>query len=324
MKTRVGITIGDIAGIGPEIVARALADKRTWRVCRPQVYAPARVIPQVASSLSIPLEETWFAASRFARVLVRPVGAVRLRRIGCGRAYPELARVAVDCIQAAVRDAMDGRIDAVVTAPVHKRNVRNAGIAFTGHTEFMARITGARHVAMMMHSPRLKVALATTHVPIRELARHLSVSGLCRVIRLFREALRRFGVPDPRIGVASLNPHGAEDGGSEEKEIIALAVRRARRDRVRIDGPHSADALFHHAYMGVYDGVVAMYHDQGLTPVKMVSFDEAVNVTLGLPFVRTSPDHGTAYDIAGTGKANPESMIQAILVAARLAQRKRA
>lgn len=315
MKPIIGITLGDVAGIGPEVVAKALAEKSVWKGCEPWVYGPSGVLAEVSRHLGFELEEILFGHSKPGRLLVRPVGKVASKWIGCGRSRYDLSRIAVDSVRAAARDVLAKKIHAVVTAPIHKAGVVRAGIPFVGHTEFLAELAGVEEPVMMMTSPRLKVALVTTHIPLKKVGEGLTVKRILCVITLFNDALKNLGIRRPRMALASLNPHGGEDGGVEEKEVLVPAIRRARKNGLRIGGPISSDALFYQAYRGHYDGIVAMYHDQGLSPLKMVAFDEAVNVTLGLPFIRTSPDHGTAYDIAGKGIARPTSMIEAIRVA---------
>jgi len=320
MKPIVGITIGDLAGIGPEIVVKALQSDKVWRSCRPCVYVPAGALAETAKKIGYSIEENFWGASRKGHVVVRPVGMADLRWLSSGRPRRDFARLAWDAIHAAVKDIQHHRIHALVTGPVHKGAMRNAGIPFTGHTELLAELTHTENIAMAMMSSRLKLALATTHVPLRGVAPLIRRDSLARTIKLFYNALKDFGIQKPRVGVSSLNPHGGEDGGMEEKNVIKKVILKLRRSGMNLEGPVSSDALFFKAYHGIYDGVVSMYHDQGLTPFKMVCFDEGVNVTLGLPFVRTSPDHGTAFDIAGKNKARAESMIEAICVAARLAK----
>lgn len=320
MKPIVGITIGDLAGIGPEVIVKALQSEKVWRLCRPCVYAPAGAVAATARKLGNSIEEIFWGNSKKGKIVLRPVGTADLSGLNCGRPRKDFARLAWDAIHAAVKDIMHHRIHAFVTGPVHKGAMRQAGIPFTGHTELLAELTHTQNIAMAMISPQLKLALATTHVPLRNVAPLIRREPLERTIRLFHEALKNFGIQKPRLGISSLNPHGGEDGGMEEKNVIKKVIQKLKRSGMDLEGPVSSDALFYKAYHGIYDGVVSMYHDQGLTPFKMICFDEGVNVTLGLPFVRTSPDHGTAYDIAGKNKARADSMIEAICVAARLAR----
>jgi 4-hydroxythreonine-4-phosphate dehydrogenase len=233
----------------------------------------------------------------------------------------EGGRAAYDAIVRAVADATGGGVDAVATGPISKEALRLAGLPWRGHTDLIAHLTGARHVAMMFHSPALRVVLATVHIPLAEVPRALTRASLEATIDLTGRELPRFGVPTPRIAVAGLNPHAGEHGlfGNEEAAVIGPAIEACRTRGVEVSGPFPGDTIFGRARRGEFDVVVACYHDQGLIPVKLLAFGEAVNVTLGLPIVRTSVDHGTAFDIAGRGIANPESMIAAVLLAARLA-----
>jgi 4-hydroxythreonine-4-phosphate dehydrogenase len=286
MKPRVAITLGDPAGIGPEIALRASSDARVTSVCQPLLYGPP-------------------AATSF------PAGVLSA---AAGRASYE-------AVLRAVSDAQSGAVDAVATAPINKEAWRLAGIPWTGHTGLLAHLTGARHVAMMFDSEVLRVVLATLHIPLREVPRTLTTASLEATIQLTARELPRFGVARPRIALAGLNPHAGEHGllGGEEQDILAPAVAACRAQEIDVTGPFPGDTIFVRAQRGEFDVVIACYHDQGLIPIKLVAFGEAVNVTLGLPIVRTSVDHGTAFDIAGRGVADPGSMIAAVLLAARLA-----
>jgi 4-hydroxythreonine-4-phosphate dehydrogenase len=285
MKPIVAITVGDPAGIGPEIAAKAAADARVLAVCEPVLYAPDRieVTPGVLSALA--------------------------------------GRAAYDVIVRAVGDAQRGVVQAIATAPVNKEAFRLAGLPWNGHTDLLAHLTGSSQVAMMFESSALRVVLATVHIPLADVPRALTEASLQATIELTARELPRFGVARPRIAVAGLNPHAGEHGlfGNEEDVTIRPAIDACRARGIDVSGPFPADTLFVRAHRGEFDVVIACYHDQGLIPVKLVAFGQAVNVTLGLPIVRTSVDHGTAFDIAGKGVADPESMIAAALLAARLA-----
>jgi 4-hydroxythreonine-4-phosphate dehydrogenase len=285
MKPRIALTAGDPAGIGPEIVRKACESPRVLDVCEPVVYGPppqARFVPGELSA-------------------------------GAGRA-------AYEAICAAVRDAQAGVVQAVATAPVNKLAFARAGLPWKGHTDLLAHLTGARRVAMMFWSPPLKVVLATVHVPLAEVPALLTRVSVDEIIGLTARELPRFGTPVPRLALAGLNPHAGEDGlmGTEERDVLAPAVAAARARGLAIDGPFPADTIFVRASRGDFDAVIACYHDQGLIPVKLLAFGRAVNVTLGLPIVRTSVDHGTAFDIAGRNVADPSSMIEATVLAAEL------
>jgi 4-hydroxythreonine-4-phosphate dehydrogenase len=229
-------------------------------------------------------------------------------------------RAAYDTIVRAVSDASDGVVDAVATAPINKEALRLAGLPWAGHTDLLAHLTGAAHVAMMFHSEPLRVVLATVHIPLAEVPQALTRESLEATIDLTAGELPRFGIPSPRLAVAGLNPHAGEHGlfGTEEQVTIGPAIEACRARGVDVAGPFPADTIFHRAARGAFDAVIACYHDQGLIPVKLLAFGQAVNVTLGLPIVRTSVDHGTAFDIAGRGIADAGSMIAAVRLAARL------
>jgi 4-hydroxythreonine-4-phosphate dehydrogenase len=230
-------------------------------------------------------------------------------------------RAAYDVIVRAAADAQRGTVDAIATAPVNKEAFRLAGLPWHGHTDLLAHLTGAGPVAMMFYSDALRVVLATVHVPLADVPRLVTKALMASTIALAARELPRFGIERPRIAVAGLNPHAGEHGlfGREEAESIVPAIAACRDQGIEVSGPYPADTIFVRAARGAFDLVVACYHDQGLIPVKLLAFGEAVNVTLGLPIVRTSVDHGTAFDIAGKGVANPGSMIAAVRLAARLA-----
>jgi 4-hydroxythreonine-4-phosphate dehydrogenase len=224
-------------------------------------------------------------------------------------------------ICAAVSDALAGKVDAIATAPINKLAFSRAGLEWKGHTDLLAHLTGAPKVAMMFWSAPVKVVLATVHVPLAEVPHVLTRELLDGIIELSARELPRFGIRDPRLALAGLNPHAGEEGllGTEEQRVLVPAVAAARTRGVRIDGPFPGDTVFVRAVRGEFDAVIACYHDQGLIPVKLLAFGQAVNVTLGLPIIRTSVDHGTAFDIAGKGLADASSMVEAVLLAARLA-----
>lgn len=281
--------MGDPSGIGPEVATKAARDPRVVEACRPVLYGP-----------HTPAE---------------------LSRFPAGQVDADSALAAYDAIVRAAADALAGRVAAIATAPVSKAAFAAAGLAWRGHTDLLAHLCSVRDVAMMFWSERLRVVLATIHVPLADVPRLLTREGVLGVLRLTAESLPRFGVPSPRIGVAGLNPHAGEGGlmGSEDAEVLAPAVAAARAAGLDASGPFPADTLFVRAARGEFDVVLACYHDQGLVPVKLLAFGRAVNVTLGLPIIRTSVDHGTAFDIAGKGVADEGSLVEAILLASRLA-----
>ena len=287
-KPRIAITVGDPAGIGPEIAQRAAADSRVLEVSEPVLYGPSPGVTFSPGVLSA-----------------------------------DAGRAAYDTIVRAVDDVQGGLVSAIATAPISKEAFRLAGLPWVGHTDLLAHLTGARDVAMMFYADALRVVLATVHIALADVPRTLTARSIEATIALTARELPRFGFANPRIAVAGLNPHAGEHGlfGTEEETAIGPAIMACRTRGIDVSGPFSADTLFVRARRNEFDVVVACYHDQGLIPVKLLAFGQAVNVTLGLPFVRTSVDHGTAFDIAGRGLADPESMIAAVLLAARLATR---
>jgi 4-hydroxythreonine-4-phosphate dehydrogenase len=303
-KPRIAITVGDPAGIGPEIARKAAADQRVREVCEPVLYGPPE-------------------GSRFTP----------------GELSAEAGRAAYDAICAAVRDAQAGVVSGIATAPINKLAFSRAGLPWKGHTDLLAHLTGSARVAMMFWSERLKVVLATVHVPLASVPAALTRDVVDGTIDLTARELPRFlgtemgteivsvpisvpiSVPKPRLAIAGLNPHAGEEGllGDEDGRVIRPAVEAARGRGIDIEGPLPGDTVFVRAMKGEFDAVIACYHDQGLIPVKLVAFGHSVNVTLGLPIIRTSVDHGTAFDIAGKNVADPTSMIEATLLAGRLA-----
>ena len=320
----IGLTAGDPNGIGPEVALRAAlqpqpAGRRIVLIGPRTVWERAaalirRPLPPEIPDLARPLPRcsTWNPDAQ-PPPLLRP-----------GQIRADAARTAYACILAATSAALDRRLDAIVTAPISKDAFHRAGLREPGHTELLARLTGTRRFAMMLFGDKIRVVLATRHLPLRRVPGALTRDSIVEAVELLATALPWMGFPRARIGVCGLNPHAGDGGllGSEERTVIAPALARCRRRGFNVAGPVPADAIFHQHLAGAYDAVVAMYHDQGLAPMKMLSFDSGVNLTLGLPILRTSPDHGTAFDLAGTGRANPASMRAALDWAARLAARK--
>lgn len=325
-KPVVGITMGDPSGIGPEIILKALARPRLRSICRPVVFGSPEILDRCCPEREPrPIFEIVNnpAAASFdkEKICVVEVGAPA--RVDAGRKSAASGKAALACLDMAARSALRGEVDAIVTAPVNKSAIRLAGIHdFVGQTEYLAQLSNTRTFAMMFYSDRLKVVLVTTHLPISKVAGSITTQKILRVASLANEALKKLGYTLPRIGIAGLNPHAGEDTafGDEDEKIVAPAVRLARKQVMNVDGPIPADTLFRAAYSGQYDLVVAMYHDQALAPFKMVAFDKGVNLTLGLPYVRASVDHGTAFDIAGKGTASERSLVEAIKLAIRLAK----
>jgi 4-hydroxythreonine-4-phosphate dehydrogenase len=321
------ISLGDITGVGPEVTLKALALEASRDDARYVLIGDvdhARALNQ-RLGLQLPLK-TYPGKNQAERFLLfNPLPEGLPAKLAAGS--PAAALAAFAWVKAGAERCLRGESDALVTAPVNKEAIVRAGQAFVGQTELLSQLAGTKRTAMMLlgqdeRGRWLRVALATTHLPLKEVAGHITQAKIESVIELAAEACRDLGLPRSRIAVCGLNPHAGEGGkmGTEEQTIIGPAVLAAQRRQIDIVGPLSADALFYHAYKGDYDAVVAMYHDQGLAPLKMVAFDQGVNWTLGLPFIRTSPDHGTAYDIAGQGVASPSSMVAAIRLAKQLAQ----
>jgi 4-hydroxythreonine-4-phosphate dehydrogenase len=326
-KPRIGVTMGDPAGIGPEVVLKAVAEESVRRVCVPVIVGDAQLLAHTARKLDLQCGyEIVRRDEPLPRSLDEPI-IFHLDNIGAavepGVESGAAGRAAGEYIEAAVELCAAGQLDAISTAPINKKALFLGGYSFPGHTEFLAHLTGSAEVAMAFVAANLRIVLISTHVPLAEAIRLVRRERIERVVRLADRELRRWGIVDPRIAVAALNPHGAEGGlfGVEEAAEIAPAVESCRaNDQIDARGPFSADTVFLRASRGEFDAVVACYHDQAMIPVKCLSFGEAVNVTLGLPFIRTSVDHGTAFDIAGRGVAEHSSMVAAILLAAALAR----
>lgn len=320
----VAVTMGDPVGIGPEIIPKALCDSRILKCCKPVVYGDTARLRMGARSIGSRIEFSTISSVSEAPSVQDGVPVIDPAAIDTGQlawAIPtaECGVAMVAYLNAAIDDALAGRVAAIATGPINKQVLQMAGILHHGHTEILARRTGTKTYAMMLAGDRLKVVLATIHVSIAQVPRTLTTKGIATVINLTDQSLRtRFGIAKPRIAVAGLNPHAGEAGlfGEEEEKIILPAIDQAVGQGVIVSGPHPPDTIFFKASQGGYDAVVAMYHDQGLGPFKMIHFDDGINTTLGLPIVRTSVDHGTAYDIAGSGLASAESMVAAITMAA--------
>ncbi|MFN8627502.1 MAG: 4-hydroxythreonine-4-phosphate dehydrogenase PdxA [Candidatus Binatia bacterium] len=324
-RVRLAISMGDPGGIGPEVALRALATPAVAAMVDPILVGDRAVWDETVRRLHLHLATSETPRPRHLTVAVASALPPPHRLPGPARGKANAAargEAAYRAIVAAVGLVQAGHADAVVTAPISKAHLAAAGYNYPGHTELLAQLCGDVPVRMMMAGPQLRVVLATTHLALADVPRRLSREAVLETILAPGDALRRqFRIPAPRIAVAGLNPHAGESGlfGDEEGRIVAPAVRAARRRRFDVRGPLAADSLFAQAARGQYDAVVCMYHDQGLGPFKLLHFADGVNVTLGLPFVRTSPDHGTAFDLAGSGTADARSMIAALQLAARLA-----
>lgn len=330
MPPTIAIALGDVTGIGPEVTLKALAAELSEDNTRYLILGDEAHIHQLNQALRLKLPLPSTPGSRGGgRILIHQPGRSLPSRLVPGAA--PAARAAVEWLRHGAGLCLRGQAGALVTAPVNKESIIRSGCPdFVGQTEFLSQIARVRRTVMMLlgtdeRGRWLRVALATTHVRLRDVAAAVTRAKVALAMERAAEACRDLGLRRARIGVCGLNPHAGEGGkmGDEEIKIITPAVRAAQRQGLNVAGPLAADTLFHQVLRGDYDAVVAMYHDQGLAPLKMIAFDQGVNWTLGLPFIRTSPDHGTAYDIAGQGKANPSSMVAAIRLAKQLARRQR-
>ncbi len=327
------ITMGDPAGIGPEIIVKALSSPTVWRICRPIVVGATSVFEQEVRRLQsllriVPLKGNHAPTEGKQIVkgcipildpLDKPLG-----RFHKGKAARGPGAASLSCIETAVRLAQYGCVGGMVTAPINKEAIHFAGCLHPGHTELLADLTKTKNFGMMLLGGSLKILFVTTHLSIRKVPEALTTKKIVQAIRLASASMRHhFQISRPKVGVAALNPHAGEHGlfGNEEQKVIAPAVKKAKKAGIRVSGPWPADTLFGAAVRGDYDVIVAMYHDQGLIPLKTIAFGECINMTLGLPIIRTSVDHGTAYDIAGKGRADPKSLIQAITLAAELVRK---
>ncbi len=316
--------MGDPLGIGPEVVVKALNPDVLHRICNPLVIGDPGVLRQTAAALGLALEIVEVEGPGFVgepgKIFLLPLSSLPTDQDLRKLPWEDSARASFSYIEKAGRLALAGEVHAVVTGPVSKGAVHRAGIPFRGHTEYLAEISQTRKFVMMLAGERLRVALVTTHVPHAAVTQLLREEEILNVIEITSRGLRDFfRIPVPSLGVAALNPHAGEGGlfGNEEGVILG-AVEKARERGLNVSGPWPADTLFYRAVQGEFDAVVCMYHDQALIPLKLLHFDSAVNITLGLPFIRTSVDHGVAYDLAGRGLASSRSLEEAIRLAVRM------
>jgi 4-hydroxythreonine-4-phosphate dehydrogenase len=326
----IGISLGDVTGIGPEVTLKALAVEAQLSKARFLLIGDPDYLDRLNTQLGLNLPlRPYTGKDAEGQIFVHnPFGEVLSADLVEGS--PTASRAAVAWLTDGAERCLNQEINALVTAPVSKENIIRSGQAFIGQTEFLSRIAQTERTIMMLlgeddRGRWLRVALATTHLPLKLVAEQITRQKVELAIDLAHQACHDLGLSRARIAVCGLNPHAGEGGelGDEEEKVIGPAVLAAQRRNLDVSGPWSADTLFHSAYKGEHDVVVAMYHDQGLAPLKMVAFETGVNWTLGLPFIRTSPDHGTAYNISGQGIANPSSMIAAIRLAQKLAQTRR-
>ncbi len=328
-KPIIGITMGDPAGIGPEVVVKAVTDGEVKRICHPLVIGSTQVISAAAKRF---LKKTkvknmiWMEEVRKSTADINVIVSTSLNpsRLKWGKITSLSGKMASDSVFCAVQYALSGQIDAVVTAPLSKKGLHLAGYDFPGHTELLAYLTAAEKYAMMFVSDEYKIVLVTTHLSLSDVSKHLSKKLILEKLMVTHEAMQGyFGIKKPEIGVCALNPHGGEEGifGNEEVKQIIPAVKSANRLGIKAQGPFPADTIYSPRIARYFDCILAMYHDQGLIPLKMKGMGQAVNLTIGLPIIRTSPDFGTALDIAGKGVADPRGMINAILLAVKLSRK---
>jgi 4-hydroxythreonine-4-phosphate dehydrogenase len=318
----IAVTAGEPAGIGPDLCVQLARRRLPARVV---VVADRGLLQERARRLGVPLKVADYRAAGSTPLTARALQVLHVplaRPAIAGRLDPANSRYVLRTLELAADGCRDGEFDAMVTAPLQKSVINEAGIAFSGHTEFLAAYTGAEHVVMMLTGGGMRVALATTHLALKDVARNITSDSLERTLRVLRRDLKaRFALPRPRIVVAGLNPHAGESGflGNEETAIIVPVLEKLRREGFALTGPLPADTLFNPKRLKNWDCVLVMYHDQGLPVLKYASFGAGVNVTLGLPIIRTSVDHGTALDLAGTGRAEVGSLLEALKLAAVLA-----
>lgn len=322
--------MGDPAGIGPEIIAKVIDSGELFPLCRPVVIGDAGVMKKIIEEMRLSISARSITSLTQAdpghgKLDVLDLDLVDLVSHKWGRPDISSGKAVVEYIKKAVALTMNSEADAIVTAPINKAMMNAAGHHYAGHTELLAHLTASREYGMLFVGGGLRVILATIHVALKDVHKHIKTGAILKTLRLAHKAMQTFGIDKPRIGVAALNPHAGEGRlfGSEEWDEILPAVIKAREEGILASDPVPADTLFYKARNNYYDIVVAMYHDQGLAPLKMMAFGNAVNVTVGLPIIRTSVDHGTAYDIAGKGCADPASLLEAVKLAAKLAAHKK-
>lgn len=323
--------MGDPTGIGPEIIVKALSMREPFQVCRPIVFGDREVllraieIQNLSATLEV-IDKTPEGGYLPEKIFLFSSTQLNVASLKFGQPDRSCGEAMVRYIEEAVQWVRNGKVDAVTTCPINKHAMNVAGYHFSGHTELLAHLAGTSSVAMMFLGSRWKIVLATTHLPLKEVSKWITSNHILSIIRLTHEGMKKyFSISHPKIAVLGLNPHCGEEDllGEEEKREIFPAIAQAKSLGMDVEGPFPADSFFNVSRSNVFDVVISMYHDQGLIPIKMFDFKEAVNFTLGLPFIRTSVDHGTAYDIAGKGLADPTNLVQAILTAANLSKLKR-
>jgi 4-hydroxythreonine-4-phosphate dehydrogenase len=317
-KPVIGFTCGDLNGIGTELILKSLSDNRFLDFCTPVVFASNKVVNFYRKSIG-DVNFSFTSIKDFYKLNTRQVNILNCWEeevaINPGTLSDISGQYAVKSLLAASNALRDGKINALVTAPLHKKNVQSANFSYTGHTPFLKDFFGVNDVLMLLTAENLKIGLVTEHLPVKEIAEHITKENIVSKLLILHASLKKdFNIERPKIAVLALNPHAGDEGliGNEEEEIIKPAVKEAKQRNMMVMGPYSADAFFARGQYNKFDAVLAMYHDQGLIPFKSLAFGEGVNFTAGLPVIRTSPDHGTAFDIAGKDKADPSSFRAAI------------
>lgn len=329
-KPIIGITMGDYNGIGPEVILKALDNSRILHICTPVIYGNLSVFSRYRKLLKLndwiiqPIQHIDQLSAKKTNLI--HVGKTKEVEIEPGRVNPEAGQLAAEAIKAAAQDLKAGKIDAVVTAPINKHNIQSEQFNYPGHTEFFTEFLGASDSLMLMTSDIIRIGTLTGHVPVQAVSQHITAEKLLAKIKILHNSLQQdFGLAKPKIAILGLNPHAGEEGllGQEEVKIIRPVVIELKKKGALVFGPYSPDGFFASQEFRKFDGVLAMYHDQGLIPFKLLSFEYGVNYTAGLKAVRTSPDHGTAYDIAGKGIANETSLREALFLAADVVKNRR-
>jgi 4-hydroxythreonine-4-phosphate dehydrogenase len=328
-KPLIGITIGDFNGIAPEVILKALADNRILRMCTPVIYGSLKIIAKYRKLYQYP---EWFInqVPSVEQITFKKTNIVAVHpnlnfNVQPGQVTEEAGQYAVECLKRATEDLKNGQLDAIVTAPINKANIQSESFKFPGHTEYFAHAFEVKDNLMLLVSPFLRVGVVTGHIPLQEVSNHLTRDKITTKLRLMIESLKQdFGIQKPRVAVLGLNPHAGEEGllGMEEQQVIRPAILEVKKKGNLIFGPFPADGFFGMNEFRKYDGVMAMYHDQGLIPFKTLAFEEGVNFTAGMSVIRTSPDHGTAYNIAGKNQADETSMREAIFLAIDIAKQR--
>ena len=326
----IAITMGDAAGIGPEIIANALLSEQIYSICRPLVVGEGVIMQETINLVNKPLKLHPVKAAaevegQFGTIDLLDLHNLDRDEVIVGQICEACGRAAMEYINKAARLTLEGEVKALVTTPINKEATRQAGYGEVGHLEFLARLTGATEYATMLVTGRLRVVHLTTHHSLRDACDLVTRERVLARLKLTHDSFQGWGIELPHIAVAALNPHASEGGlfGSEEIEEISPAIKEAQALAIDARGPFPADSVFNRALDGEFDAVLAMYHDQGHIPIKVHGFEKSLSVALGLPMVRTSVDHGTAFDIAGKGIANPQSLEEAIKMAVRLSEEKR-